>query len=80
MMMNKESITRFREALLKANGNKLKMQETFKGISEYLSSSVSGKGTNQSRKDYLIKNPDIKEIHDWAGTVLVNSKYQLVNY
>ena len=68
--MSRESVKKFRVALKAANGDKTKMEKAFKSISDYLDGSISKKRTK----------PGIKKIHEWSGTVLVNSDYELVNY
>ena len=78
--MSKELVSNFRQTLLKANGNEVKMKKAFRSITGYLDSSVSEKQDGQSVKDFLEANPGIKEIHEWSETVLVTNDYELVNY
>ncbi len=78
--MGKDSIRKFRQALIEANGDKVKMQKAFMGISDYLSSGMSEKRSGQSVRDYLNDNKELKEVHEWAETVLVNDNYQLFNF
>jgi len=78
--MSNASVKKFQDSLLSANGDKVKMIKAFKSISSYLGVSLLKKGTGQNLDDYLNQNPRIKKIHEWSGTVMVDSKYELVNY
>ena len=78
--MTNETVRKFRHTLVEANGDEAKMKKVFKNISDYLAASTSEKRSGQSVEDYLRKNPGIRKVHEWSGTVLVNNEYQLINY
>ena len=78
--MNNVSVKKFQSDLQTANGDKAKMEKVFKSITEYLDSSLPITEHSHDLEDYLDKNPRLKKIREWSGTVLVNSDYELVNF
>ena len=78
--MGYHTVKKFKTALQRANGDKRKMKEVFKSINDYLESSVSEKKPRQKLGDYLSNHPEVKHVHEWSDTVLVDNSYELVNY
>ncbi|HXH19543.1 MAG TPA: hypothetical protein VNJ07_10720 [Chitinophagales bacterium] len=78
--MSNQAVRKFQSALQRANGNEEKMKEVFKSITDYLAYSISKKKPQQKLEDYLSDYPEVREVHEWSDTVLVNSEYELVNY